>query len=342
MVRQHNQEERMAKNVQVLLASRPTGQVEESNFNIVETDIAKPGGGEVLVRNLWLSLDPYMRGRMNAVKSYAKYVEIGEVMTGGTVGEVIESNNPKFKVGDHVVGSLGWQLYATSNGEGLTVVDPKLVPLSAWLGVCGMPGATAWIGLLEHCAPKAGETVLVSAASGAVGSAVGQLAKLQGCRAVGIAGGPEKCRHVVADLGFDACVDYKAGNLLESLRAACPAGVDNYFENVGGEVMDTAFRLLNPFSRVALCGLISDYNRPEPYGTKMIRSLLVNRVKLQGFIVFDRQDLYVRAVAQMAKYVSEGKIKYRESVADGIRSAPKAFMGLLQGKNFGKQVVKLA
>jgi NADPH-dependent curcumin reductase CurA len=342
MVRRHNQEERMAKNVQVLLASRPTGQVEESNFNIVETDIAKPGGGEVLVRNLWLSLDPYMRGRMNAVKSYAKYVEIGEVMTGGTVGEVIESNNPKFKVGDHVVGSLGWQLYATSNGEGLTVVDPKLVPLSAWLGVCGMPGATAWIGLLEHCAPKAGETVLVSAASGAVGSAVGQLAKLQGCRAVGIAGGPEKCRHVVADLGFDACVDYKAGNLLESLRAACPAGVDNYFENVGGEVMDTAFRLLNPFSRVALCGLISDYNRPEPYGTKMIRSLLVNRVKLQGFIVFDRQDLYVRAVAQMAKYVSEGKIKYRESVADGIRSAPKAFMGLLQGKNFGKQVVKLA
>ncbi len=332
----------MAKNVQVLLASRPTGQVEESNFNIVETDIAKPGGGEVLVRNLWLSLDPYMRGRMNAVKSYAKYVEIGEVMTGGTVGEVIESNNPQFKVGDHVVGSLGWQLYATSNGEGLTVVDPKLVPLSAWLGVCGMPGATAWIGLLEHCAPKAGETVLVSAASGAVGSAVGQLAKLQGCRAVGIAGGPEKCRHVVADLGFDACVDYKAGNLLESLRAACPAGVDNYFENVGGEVMDTAFRLLNPFSRVALCGLISDYNRPEPYGTKMIRSLLVNRVKLQGFIVFDRQDLYVRAVAQMAKYVSEGKIKYRESVADGIRSAPKAFMGLLQGKNFGKQVVKLA
>lgn len=332
----------MAKNVQVLLASRPTGPVEEANFNIVETDIAKPGGGEVLVRNLWLSLDPYMRGRMNAVKSYTKYVEIGEVMTGGTVGEVIESNNPKFKVGDHVVGSLGWQLYATSNGEGLAAIDPKLVPLSAWLGVCGMPGATAWIGLLEHCAPKAGETVLVSAASGAVGSAVGQLAKLQGCRAVGIAGGPEKCRHVVADLGFDACVDYKAGNLLESLRAACPSGVDSYFENVGGEVMDTAFRLLNPFSRVALCGLISDYNRPEPYGAKMIRSLLVNRVKLQGFIVFDRQDLYVRAVAQMAKYVAEGKIKYRESVADGIRSAPKAFMGLLQGKNFGKQVVKLA
>ena len=332
----------MAKNVQVLLASRPTGPVEEANFSVVETDIPKPGGGEVLVRNLWLSLDPYMRGRMNAVKSYARYVEIGEVMTGGTVGEVIESGNPRFKVGDHVVGSLGWQLYATSNGEGLTVVDPKLVPLSAWLGVCGMPGATAWIGLLEHCAPKAGETVLVSAASGAVGSAVGQLAKLQGCRAVGIAGGPEKCSHVVKDLGFDACVDYKAGNLLESLRAACPNGVDSYFENVGGEVMDTAFRLLNPFSRVALCGLISDYNRPEPYGAKMIRSLLVNRVKLQGFIVFDRQDLYVRAIAQMAKYVSEGKIKYRESVAEGIRSAPRAFIGLLQGRNFGKQVVKLA
>ena len=332
----------MAKNTQVLLASRPTGAVQESNFNIVQTDVPKPAPGEVLVKNLWLSLDPYMRGRMNAVKSYSKYVEIGEVMVGGTVGEVVESHNSKFKVGDHVVGSLGWQTYAVSNGEGLNVVDPKLVPLSAYLGVCGMPGATAWIGLLEYCAPKAGETVLVSAASGAVGGVVGQIAKLQGCRAVGIAGGPKKCEFAVKQLGFDACVDYKAGKLIDDLKAACPNGVDNYFENVGGEVMDAAFRVLNPFSRVALCGMISDYNATEAYGTKMMRSLLVNRVKLQGFIVFDRQDLYVRAVSQLAKWVSQGKIKYNETIAEGLESAPKAFIGLLKGQNLGKQLVKLA
>jgi hypothetical protein len=332
----------MARNMQVLLASRPTGWVEESNFKIVETDVPKPGPGEVLVKNLWLSLDPYMRGRMNAVKSYTKYVEIGEVMTGGTVGQVAESSNPKFKVGDHVVGSLGWQLYAVSNGEGLAVVDPKLVPLTAYLGVCGMPGGTAWIGLLEHCAPKAGETVLVSAATGAVGGVVGQLAKLQGCRAVGIAGGAKKCEFAVKALGFDACVDYKAGNLQDDLKAACPNGVDNYFENVGGEVLDAAFRVLNPFSRVALCGLIADYNATEPYGVKMIRSLLTNRVKLQGFIVFDRVDLYQRAIPKLASLVSQGKIKYHETIAEGLKNAPKAFIGLLKGQNLGKQLVKLA
>jgi hypothetical protein len=334
--------ETMARNKQFVLASRPTGWVEESNFKLVEADIPKPAAGELLVRNLWLSLDPYMRGRMSAVKSYTKYVEIGEVMVGGTVGEVIESSNPKFKLGDHVVGSLGWQLYALSNGEGLMKVDPKLVPLSAYLGVCGMPGGTAWIGLLEHCAPKAGETVLVSAATGAVGSVVGQLARLQGCRAVGIAGGRRKCDYAVKELGFDACVDYKAGKLLDDLRAACPDGVDCYFENVGGEVMDTAFRLLNPFSRVALCGMISDYNATEPYGAKMVRSLLTNRVKLQGFIVFDRQDLYLRAVNQLAKWVAQGRIKYHETIAEGLESAPKAFIGMLKGENLGKQLVKLA
>ncbi|HKQ23587.1 MAG TPA: NADP-dependent oxidoreductase [Burkholderiales bacterium] len=331
----------MARNMQVLLASRPTGWVEESNFRIVETDMPKPGPGEVLVKNLWLSLDPYMRGRMNAVKSYTKYVEIGEVMVGGTVGQVVESSNPKFKPGDHVVGSLGWQLHAISNGEGLAVVDPKLVPLSAYLGVCGMPGGTAWIGLLEHCAPKTGETVLVSAATGAVGGVVGQLAKLQGCRAVGIAGGARKCEYAVKELGFDACVDYKAGNLQDDLKAACPNGVDNYFENVGGEVLDAAFRVLNPFSRVALCGLIAEYNSTEPYGVKMIRSLLVNRVKLQGFIVFDRVDLYQRAIPKLASLVSQGKLKYHETIAEGLKNAPKAFIGLLKGQNLGKQLVKL-
>jgi NADPH-dependent curcumin reductase len=332
----------MPKNKQIVLASRPTGWVAESNFKLVESEVPKPGPGELLVKNLWLSLDPYMRGRMNAVKSYTKYVELGETMVGGTVGQVVESNHPKFKPGNYVVGALGWQLYAVSNGEGLTVVDDKAVPLSAYLGACGMPGGTAWIGLLEYCSPKVGETVLVSAATGAVGSVVGQLAKLQGCRAVGIAGGKKKCDYAVKELGFDACVDYKAGKLLDDLKAACPNGVDCLFENVGGEVMDTAFRLLNPFSRVALCGLISDYNAEEAYGVKMIRALLVNRVRLQGFIVFDRLDLYMRAVPQLAKLIVAGKLKYHETVAEGLENAPRAFIGMLKGENLGKQLVKLA
>ncbi|MCW5626324.1 MAG: NADP-dependent oxidoreductase [Burkholderiales bacterium] len=331
----------MDRNVQVLLANRPTGAVSESDFEIVERDVPTPAPGEILVRNHWLSLDPYMRGRMSAAKSYSAPVEIGAVMVGGTVGEIVQSQHPRFKAGQFVVGSLGWQLYATSTGEGLTVVDPNLVPLQAYLGAVGMPGGTAWIGLFEHCSPKAGETVVISAASGAVGAIAGQLAKMQGCRAVGIAGGAAKCEYVVKELGFDACVDYKAGKLYDDLKAACPAGIDAYFENVGGETMDAVFRLLNPFSRVALCGLISDYNRPEPYGVKMIRSILVNRVRVQGFIVFDRVDLYQRAIPQLAQLVASGKLKYRETIADGIRSAPSAFLGLLAGKNFGKQLVKL-
>jgi NADPH-dependent curcumin reductase CurA len=332
----------MPDNLQVLLASRPTGWVEESNFNVVRSPLPKPGPGQLLIKILWLSLDPYMRGRMSAVKSYAKSVEVGEVMVGGTVGEVIESTNLRFPVGSHVVGSLGWQQYAVSDGEGLMKVDPKLVPLSYYLGVAGMPGGTAWIGLLEHCKPVAGETVVVSAASGAVGSVVGQLAKMQGCRAIGIAGGKQKCDYVVNELGFDACVDYKAGKLYEDLKAACPDGIDCYFENVGGEVMDTVFRLLNPFSRVALCGMIADYNVTEPYGVKMMRSLLVNRVNLRGFIVFDRIDLYQRAVSQLARWVSMGRLKYHETVAQGLESAPTAFIGMLKGANLGKQLVKVA
>jgi NADPH-dependent curcumin reductase len=331
----------MTTNTQVLLASRPEGWVTEENFRIVEKPVAKPGPGEILVKNHYLSLDPYMRGRMSDAKSYAKSVEIGEVMVGGTVGEVIETQNPKFKVGEFVVGSLGWQTHGLSDGVGLTKVDASKVPLSAYLGVVGMPGATAWTGLLEHCHPRAGETVVVSAASGAVGSIVGQLAKLQGCRAVGIAGGKEKCDYVVKELGFDACVDYKAGKLYEDLKAAVPKGIDCYFENVGGVVMDTVFRLLNPFSRVALCGLISEYNSTDPYGMKMIRSVLVNRVKVQGFIVSDRMDLFGKAIQELIGWVASGKIKYRETVAQGIHSAPKAFIGMLKGENFGKQVVKL-
>lgn len=332
----------VATNMQVLLANRPTGWVAESDFRIVESPLPKAGPGELLVKVHWLSLDPYMRGRMNATKSYARAVEIGEVMTGGTVGEVIESSHPKFKPGDYVVGSLGWQQYAVSDGEGLAKVDPKLVPLSCYLGVVGMPGATAWIGLLEHCQPKAGETVVVSAASGAVGSVVGQLAKMQGCRAVGIAGGRAKCDYVVKELGFDACADYKAGKLYEDLKTACPDGIDCYFENVGGEVMDTVFRQLNAFSRVALCGMIAEYNLTEPYGVKMVRALLVNRVKLQGFIVSDRMDLYQRALQRLGKAVAQGRIKYRETVAQGLENAPKAFIGMLKGENLGKQLVEVA
>jgi len=332
----------MPSNMQVLLASRPTGWVEESNFRIVETPLPKPEARQLLIKIHWLSLDPYMRGRMSTAKSYTKPVEVGEVMTGGTVGEVIESSNPKFKTGDYVVGSLGWQQYAVSDGEGLTKVDPKLVPLSCYVGVVGMPGGTAWIGLLEHCQPKAGETVVVSAASGAVGSVVGQIAKLQGCRAVGIAGGKAKCDYVVKELGFDACVDYKGGNLYEELKAACPDGIDCYFENVGGVVMDTVFRLFNPFARVALCGMIADYNATEAYGVKMMRALLVSRVNLRGFIVFDRLDLYARAIPHLATWVSQGKIKYHETVATGLENAPSAFIGMLKGANLGKQLVKVA
>lgn len=327
-------------NLQVLLASRPKGRVEEGNFNIVETPVREPKAGEVLVRNHYLSLDPYMRGRMDDVKSYAKSVAIGEVMVGGTVGEVVLSNNADFKKGDKVAGYLGWQLYGISDGAGLQKVDASAVPLSAYLGVLGMPGVTSWVGLLDICAPRPGETVVVTAASGAVGSAVGQLAKIHGARAVGIAGGPEKCRYVVDELGFDACIDYKAGKLSEELGLAAPAGIDCLFENVGGEIFDTLLARMNPFSRIAVCGLISQYNG-EPYALKNIRSVLVNRIKMQGFIVFDHLPRWPEALKELRGHVASGRIRYRESVAEGLRQAPSAFIGLLQGKNFGKQIVKL-
>ncbi len=331
----------MTTNMQILLASRPTGWVTEENFKIVNTPIAKPAQGQILVRNHYLSLDPYMRGRMNDAKSYAAKQELDEVMVGGTVGEVIESNNPKFKVGDIVTGAYGWQQYGCSDGTGVNKVDVSHVPMSAYLGVIGMPGVTAWIGLLDICRPKSGETVVVSAASGAVGSAVGQIAKLNGCRAVGIAGGKAKCDYVVKDLGFDACVDYKAGRLSQDLKAATPEGIDCYFENVGGEILDAVLRRANPFSRIAVCGLISQYNATEPYGVKMFQSILVNRIKVQGFICSDRLNLWPQALQDLVGWVASGKVKYRESVAQGLENAPKTFIGLLKGQNFGKQLVKL-
>jgi NADPH-dependent curcumin reductase len=331
----------MTTNMQVLLASRPSGWVKEENFKIVSTAIPVPGAGQILVRNHYLSLDPYMRGRMNDVKSYAAKQEIDQVMVGGTVGEVIESNNPKFKTGDIVVGMYGWQQYGCSDGTGVNKVDVSRVPMSAYLGVIGMPGVTAWVGLLDICQPKAGETVVVSAASGAVGSAVGQIAKLKGCRAVGIAGGTAKCDYVVKELGFDACVDYKAGRLSQDLKAAVPDGVDCYFENVGGEILDAVLQRTNAFSRIAVCGLISQYNATEPYGVRTFQAILVNRIKVQGFIVSDRLHLWPQAMTDLAGWVASGKLKYRETVAQGLENAPKAFIGLLQGQNFGKQLVKL-
>src|ERR1700730_12376645 len=327
-----------SKNIQVTLASRPVGWVKETDFKVVETDIPKPGAGQVLVKNLYLSLDPYMRGRMNDMQSYAPNVQIGQVMVGGTAGEVVESSNPKFKAGDSVVGYFGWQQYGVSSGAELKKVDPKLVPLSAYLGAVGMPGLTAWLGLLDIGMPKPGETVVVSADAGAVGSVVGQLAKIKGCRAVGIAGGKAKCDLVVKEFGFDACVDYKGGNLAKDLRAAAPKGIDIYFDNVGGVVLETVAMQLNPFARIPLCGLISQYNEARPHGMDNFVMLLINRVKVQGFIVSDYASRSEPAMKELAQWISEGKLKYRETIANGIENAPRAFLGLLKGENIGKQL----
>jgi NADPH-dependent curcumin reductase CurA len=329
-------------NKRIVLASYPEGWVTEANFRLESAPMPKPAEGEVLVRNLWLSLDPYMRGRMSQQKSYVKGVEPGDVMTGETAGEVVESKDPKLKPGDKVTAPAGWQLFWSGKADLLTKVDASKVPLSYFLGCLGMPGRTAWFGMKDICAPKPGETVVVSAASGAVGSVVGQLAKAWGCRAVGIAGGKAKCDYVVQDLGFDACIDYKAGNLLDNLRAACPKGVDAHFENVGGEILDTVLRLMNLRGRITVCGLISDYNAREPYGVKMFRSILVNRLKVQGMIVFDWVQRYPEANQALLELVLGGKLKTRESVVNGIENAPKGLIGLLKGENFGKQLVKLA
>jgi hypothetical protein len=328
------------QNRRVLLASRPAGWVTEDNFRIEDAPMPRPADGEVLVKNLWLSLDPYMRGRMSDARSYVKGVDIGEVMVGQTVGEVLESRHPKLRQGDKVLTQSGWQLYGTTR-EATKVDESKGAPLSYYLGILGMPGMTAYFGLKEIGQPKAGETVVVSAASGAVGSVVGQLAKLWGARAVGIAGGAQKCDYVTRELGFDACVDYKADNLHRDLREACPKGVDVYFDNVGGEILDTLLRHMNLFSRIVVCGLISDYNATEPYALKNLRAMLVNRIRMQGMIVFDWKERYGEALQALAGYLSQGKLRYRESVIEGLENAPKGLIGLLKGQNFGKQLVKL-
>jgi NADPH-dependent curcumin reductase CurA len=329
-------------NRQVLLDNRPQGAATEANFRIVESAMPRAGPGEVLVRNRWLSIDPYMRGRMSDARSYVPPAKLGEVMVGQTVGEVIESNDPRIGVGDTVLTSLGWQHHGVARGSDVERVDTSIAPASWYLGILGMPGMTAWFGLFEVGAAKPGETVVVSAASGAVGSVVGQLAKIHGCRAVGIAGGPQKCGYVVDELGLDACVDYRAGRLAEDLRAACPRGIDVQFENVGGGVLETALTAMNRNGRIVICGLIAEYGGTEAYGYHGLRSILVNRVRMQGMIVFDWKDRYPEALARLIPLVAGGKIRYRESVVDGLENAPNALMDVLRGKNFGKQLVRIA
>jgi len=334
-------------NSQIHLASRPTGEPTAANFRLVETAVPELAEGQVLVRNHYLSLDPYMRGRMNDGKSYAQPQPLDQVMGGGTVGEVVASRNANFAVGDKVVGMGGWQYYLLVDGNQrgvLQKVDTTHVPLPAYLGAVGMPGVTAWYGLTQIIEPKAGETVVVSAASGAVGGAVGQLAKARGARAVGLAGGPDKCRYVTEELGFDACIDYKqypdVRSLATALKEACPNGIDGYFENVGGIILDAVMLRANAFSRIALCGMIAGYNG-DPIPMAAPQLLLVNRVKIQGFIVSEHMALWPQALAELGGLVATGKLKYRETVAQGLAAAPEAFIGLLKGRNFGKQLVKL-
>jgi len=328
------------ENKRIVLASRPAGWVSEENFRLESAPLPRPAEGEVLVKNLWLSLDPYMRGRMSDAKSYVKGVDIGEVMVGQTVGEVVESRNDKLKRGDKVLTQLGWQLFGVTRDA--TPVPEGKAPLSYYLGCLGMPGLTAYFGLKEIGQPKSGETVVVSAASGAVGSVVGQLARAWGCRVVGIAGGKEKCGYATSELGLDACVDYKAGNVYRDLKEACPKGVDVLFENVGGEILDTTLRLMNTFSRIVVCGLIAEYNLTEPYGYKNMRAVLVNRIKMQGMIVFDWRERYGEGLKVLGGLLAQGKLKYRESVVEGLENAPRGLIALLKGGNFGKQLVKLA
>ena len=337
----------MPVNQQIFLDNRPTGEAVASNFKFVTRETPALQDGQVLVRHHFLSLDPYMRGRMNDSKSYTAPQPLGEVMGGGTVGEVVESRSPKFQPGDKVVGMGGWQQYSVVNAEqpgALRKVDTSHVPLSHYLGAVGMPGVTAWYGLVKIIEPQAGQTVVVSAATGAVGSAFAALAKARGCRVVGIAGGPDKCKYALQELGFDACIDYKqhkdAASLSKALKEVCPDGIDGYFENVGGMVLDAVLPRMNAFGRIALCGMIAGYDgQPVPLTYPAL--ILTNRLKLQGFIVSEHMEIWPEALKELGTLVATGKLRPRETVAQGLEAAPEAFLGLLKGKNFGKQLVKL-
>ncbi len=338
----------MPRNQQIQLDNRPVGEAVASNFKLVIAETPVLQDGQVLVRHHFLSLDPYMRGRMNDAKSYAQPQALGQTMGGGTVGEIEESRNPKFAVGDKVVGMGGWQEYSVVDANlpgALRKVDTTHVPLSAYLGAVGMPGVTAWYGLVKICAPKAGETMVVSAATGAVGSAFAALSKARGCRTVGIAGGPDKCKYAVEELGFDACIDYKlhdnAASLSKAIAEACPNGIDGYFENVGGMVLDAVLPRMNAFGRIAVCGMIAGYNgAPLPLTYPAL--ILTNRLTVRGFIVSEHMEIWPEALTELGTLVATGKLKARESIAQGLAAAPEAFLGLLKGKNFGKQLVKLA
>jgi len=329
----------------IVLASRPHGEPKSSDFRLEEYAAPTPAPGQVLLRTIWLSLDPYMRGRMSDGPSYAQPVPIGGVMEGGTVSEVISSNNPAFNKGDIVLSRAGWQTHALSDGKGLTKIDPTIAPVSTAVGVLGMPGMTAYTGLLDIGKPQAGETVVVAAASGAVGSAVGQIAKIKGARAVGIAGGKDKCDYVRGEFGFDECLDHRDPDLMAKLKEACPKGIDVYFENVGGEVFEAVFPLLNAFARVPVCGLIAHYNdteaKPPKWAAAMMRNVLTKRLTFRGFIVSDFAARHGDFIRDMSDWVREGKVKYKEFVTEGLDSAPEAFMGLLKGANFGKQLVRV-
>lgn len=337
----------MPSNQQILLDNRPEGEATVDNFKLVTTETPALNEGQVLVKHHFLSLDPYMRGRMNDSKSYAESQPLGQVMIGGTVGEVVESRHPKFAVGDQVVGMGGWQQYSVVDAGqpgALRKVDTTHVPLSYYLGAVGMPGVTAWYGLVKIINPKAGDTLVISAATGAVGSAFVALAKARGCRVVGIAGGPEKGRYAVEELGFDACIDYKLHKDMHSLSKAlkehCPHGIDGYYENVGGMILDAVMLRMNAFGRIAVCGMIAGYDgAPLPMTHPAL--ILVNRLKIEGFIVSEHMEVWPEALAELGGLVAAGKLRPRETIAEGLAAAPEAFLGLLKGKNFGKQLVRL-
>jgi len=334
-------------NRRVLLRRRPVGTPRPDDFEVSESPIPTPHPGEILCRTLYLSIDPYMRGRMNEGRSYATSVELGQVMVGGTVSQVVESRHPGFASGDFVVGYDGWQVYAVSTGARVRKLDPAQAPISTALGVLGMPGMTAYAGLLTIGQPKGGETVAVAAATGPVGSLVGQIAKIKGCRAVGIAGGKDKCRYLVDELGFDAAVDHRSKNFADELRQACSKGIDVYFENVGGAVWDAVSPLLNDFARIPVCGLIAQYNMTELPGgpdrtPQLFRQVLTKRLTIRGFIVRDFADQAEAFGRDVSAWLKQGKIKYKEDVVEGLENAPQAFLGLLQGKNFGKLLVRVS
>ncbi len=334
-------------NQRIVLASRPVGAPTKQDFRLETVTQPQPGEGEVLLRTIYLSLDPYMRGRMSDAKSYADPVALNAVMVGGTVCQVEVSHHPDFAVGEWVLAYTGWQRYAISNGDGLLKLGTQPTQPSFALGIMGMPGFTAYMELLDIGQPKAGETIVVAAATGPVGATVGQIGKIKGCRVVGVAGGEDKCRHAVDVLGFDACIDHKADDFAEQLAQACPQGIDVYFENVGGKVFDAVMPLLNTKARIPLCGLVSQYNATAlPEGPDRLSSLmgmlLVKRIKMQGFIIFDDYGHRYNEFAQdMSQWLAEGKMQYREQIVQGLAQAPTAFMGLLEGKNFGKLVIEV-